>query len=90
MMAPMIISNRNTGDLILAGVASGGPDAPVSVGTAARQVLRDGMPLPTALAATGGIQVGMLACPRGLREARTLCQVGTNPRGYGLALTSAR
>jgi gamma-glutamyltranspeptidase/glutathione hydrolase len=90
MIAPMIISNRNTGDLILAGTASGGPGAPAALGTVARQVIRDGVRLPDALAAAGGPQVGMVACARGLREARTLCQVGTDPRGYGLALTSAR
>lgn len=89
-MGPMLIANRNTGDILLAGTASGGPSAPAVLGTVARQVMRDGVPLPSALATVSGVEVGMVACPRGLRENRTLCQVGADPRSYGLALTSAR
>ncbi|MCW5747169.1 MAG: gamma-glutamyltransferase [Alphaproteobacteria bacterium] len=90
LMGPMLISNRNTGDFFLAGTASGGPSAPAALGTAARQVMREGVSVPNALAATGGPQVGMVACIRGLREARTLCQLGMDPRSYGLALTAGR
>jgi hypothetical protein len=75
---------------MLVGIASGGPGAPAALGTVARQVMRDGVPLPSALSAVSGAQVGMIACPRGVREARTLCQLGVDPRSYGLALTSAR
>jgi hypothetical protein len=60
------------------------------VGSVARQVMRDGVPLPTALASVNGAEVGMVACPRGLRENRTLCQVGADPRSFGLALTANR
>jgi gamma-glutamyltranspeptidase/glutathione hydrolase len=89
-MAPMLIANRHTGDILLAGTASGGPSAPSAVGSVARQVMRDGVPLPTALASVNGAEVGMVACPRGLRENRTLCQVGADPRSFGLALTANR
>ena len=90
MMSPMLISNRHTGDIILAGAASGGPSAPSALGTVARQVMRERMALPAALATTGGAQVGMVVCVQGLRQNRTLCQLGADPSGYGLALTAAR
>ncbi|WP_178133595.1 gamma-glutamyltransferase [Vineibacter terrae] len=90
LIGPMLIANRNTGDSMLVGVASGGPGATAALGTVARQVMREGMPLPSALSAVSGAQVGMVACPRGVRENRTLCQLGVDPRSYGLALTSAR
>jgi gamma-glutamyltranspeptidase/glutathione hydrolase len=89
-MAPMLITNRHTGDFLLAGTASGGPSSPAVLGSLARQVMREGMPLSTVLATVNGPEVGMVVCPRGLRENRTLCQVGSDPRSYGLALTSAR
>jgi gamma-glutamyltranspeptidase/glutathione hydrolase len=90
MMGPMLISNRNTGDFFLAGFASGGPSAPAALGTVARQAMRERQPLPTALAGVGGVQVGMVVCPDGLRQNRTLCQLGTDPRSYGLAITANR
>jgi len=90
LIGPMLISNRNTGDVMLVGVGSGGSAAPAAVGTVARQVMRESVPLPSALAAISGVQVGMIACPRGLREARTLCQLGVDPKSYGLALTAGR
>ncbi len=90
LMGPILISNPNTGDVMLVGVASGGSAAPAAVGTVARQVMREGIPLSPALAATGGVQIGMIACPRGMRENRTLCQLGVDPKSYGLALTAGR
>jgi gamma-glutamyltranspeptidase/glutathione hydrolase len=90
MMSPMLIANRHTGDIFLAGTASGGPSAPAALGSVARQAMRERAPLATALASANGPQVGMMVCPDGLRQNRTLCQVGADPGGYGLALTAGR
>ncbi len=90
MMSPMVISNRHTGDIILAAASSGGPSAPSVLGTVARKVMRERVALQTALAGTGGSQVGMVVCIQGLRQSRTLCQLGADPSGYGLALTAGR
>ncbi|HJQ58473.1 MAG TPA: gamma-glutamyltransferase [Vineibacter sp.] len=88
LMGPMLIANRNTGDFFLVGIGSGGPSAPVALGAAARQAMRERQALPGALAAVSGAQVGIVVCPEGLRQNRTLCQLGTDPRSYGLAVTA--
>jgi hypothetical protein len=32
----------------------------------------------------------MVVCVQGVRQNRTLCQLGADPSGYGLALTAAK
>ena len=91
VMGPMLVVNANNFEFLLAAAGSGGPNAPASMGTVARQVLGDRVALDAALRAQpAGARLSMVACPGGLRENRSSCQVATDPRGHGLALAAER
>lgn len=83
---PMLVSNVNNGEFLLAGAASGGAGAPAALGAAARTVLSGHGRLADAIASSGGGVLSIFACSRGLKFDRRTCQAAADPRGHGLAL----
>lgn len=83
---PMLVSNVNNGEFLLAGAASGGAGAPSALGAAARTVLTSRGRLADAVAGTGGGVLSIFTCTSGLKNDRRTCQALADPRGHGLAL----
>ncbi|MBX3500052.1 MAG: gamma-glutamyltransferase [Alphaproteobacteria bacterium] len=87
---PMLVSNVNNGEFLLAGAASGGPGAPAALGAAARTVLSTHGRLADAVGGTSGGVLSIFTCSRGLKFDRRTCQALADPRGHGLALIADR
>lgn len=83
---PMLVSNVNNGEFLLAGAASGGAGAPAALGAAARTVLTSHGRLADAVAGTNGGALSIFSCSSGLKQDRRSCQAVADPRGNGLAL----
>ena len=85
---PILVSNVNNGEFLLAGAASGGAGAPAALGMASRTVLQNHGQLSDAVAGTSGGVLSIFTCSRGLKLDRRLCQAIADPRGNGLALVA--
>lgn len=83
---PILVSNVNNGEFLLAGAASGGAGAPAALGAAARTVLSNHGSLADAIAGTSGGVLSIFSCSRGLKNDRRSCQAAADSRGNGLAL----
>jgi gamma-glutamyltranspeptidase/glutathione hydrolase len=83
---PMLVSNVNNGEFLLAGAASGGAGAPAALGVAARAALSGRGRLADAVAGTSGGVLSIFSCSNGLKQDRSSCQAVADPRGNGLAL----
>ncbi len=83
---PILVSNVNNGEFLLAGAASGGAGAPGALGAAARTVLTGHGRLADAVAGASGGVLSVFSCSRGLKFDRRTCEALADPRGHGLAL----
>ncbi len=88
--SPVLIGSPNNGELLFVGAGGGSASAAGAAGAIARATVQSKASVAQALAALGGRggHVNAIACPGGLRGNVVSCSGGTDPSGFGLALSA--
>jgi gamma-glutamyltranspeptidase/glutathione hydrolase len=89
-VSPVVIGNPGNGEVRFAGAGSGSPSAAYATGVVARGAVENRHYVANMLqtrAGQGG-WVNAIACPDGVRSGGSSCNLGADPAGAGLALST--